>query len=177
MNVINDPIGVHFTPTREDEAGTVRLVASSLRQKVRLFDHFKIFDMSDPTQMIAMAEALQSPEPYTHELTSPPATAPGVHSNNPNRGWFLTTTTLDLEWSTPYFDLLKRRTGFEGRGILPDIDLTGADVDGTVTAITVTTLPPAAQGILYMPDGTTPVVAGMPIPAAQAANLDRKRVA
>jgi hypothetical protein len=127
MNVINDPIGVHFTPTREDEAGTVRLVASSLKQKVRLFDHFKIFDMSDPTQMIAMAEALQSPEPYTHELTSPPSTAPGVHSNNPNKGWFLTTATLDLEWSTPYFNLLKRRTGFEGRGILPDIDLAGAD--------------------------------------------------
>ena len=51
------------------------------------------------------------------------------------------------------------------------VDLTGTDVDGTIASVTVTTLPPAAQGILYMPDGTTPVVAGTPIPAAQAANL------
>ena len=51
------------------------------------------------------------------------------------------------------------------------VDLTGTDVDGTVDFVTVTTLPPATQGVLYMPNGTTPVVAGTPIPVADAANL------
>lgn len=120
MNITNDPIAVEFTQTREDGAGTVRLIASTLKQKVRLFDHFKLFSMEDPTQMIAMAEALQSSEPYAHELTS-------KENARDNKGWFLTTATLDIEWTKPYFDLLHRRTGFEGRGILPDIDLTGAD--------------------------------------------------
>ncbi len=51
------------------------------------------------------------------------------------------------------------------------VDLTGTDIDGTVVSVTVTTLPPAAEGVLYLSDGTTPVVAGTPITAAQAANL------
>ncbi len=51
------------------------------------------------------------------------------------------------------------------------VDLTGTDVDGTVTNVTITTLPPVAQGVLYLADGTTPVVAGTPITAAQAATL------
>ena len=51
------------------------------------------------------------------------------------------------------------------------VGLAGTDVDGTVTNVTVTTLPTAAQGILYLANGTTPVVAGTPITAAQAADL------
>jgi VCBS repeat-containing protein len=35
----------------------------------------------------------------------------------------------------------------------------------------VTSLPPASEGVLYLSDGTTPVAAGTPITAAQAANL------
>ncbi len=120
MKTINDPITVEFIQTRNDGAGTVRLIASSLKQKVRLFDHFKIFNMEDPTQMIAMAEAMQSSDPYIHELNS-------KEDSRDNRGWFLTTATLDIEWTKPYFDLLNKRTGFLGRGILPDIDLIGAD--------------------------------------------------
>ncbi len=49
--------------------------------------------------------------------------------------------------------------------------LAGTDVDGTVAKVTVTTLPTAAQGVLYLADGTTPVVAGTAITAAQAAGL------
>jgi len=129
MNVCNDPIAVEFTETREDGAGTVRLIASTLKQKVRLFDHFKLFSMEDPTQMIAMAEALQSPEPYVHELTSPPMNTgeEKTFCGSKNKGWFLETVTLDLEWTEPYFKLLNHRTGYVGTGLLPDMDLTGAD--------------------------------------------------
>jgi hypothetical protein len=49
--------------------------------------------------------------------------------------------------------------------------LTGTDVDGTVTQITLSTLAPAAQGALFLADGTTPVLAGVPIIATQAATL------
>ncbi|WP_235581906.1 immunoglobulin-like domain-containing protein, partial [Rhizobacter sp. Root29] len=49
------------------------------------------------------------------------------------------------------------------------VHLGGSDIDGSVTSVTVTTLP--QHGTLYLPDGTTPVSAGTPISAADAANL------
>ena len=49
------------------------------------------------------------------------------------------------------------------------VRLGGTDVDGTVTTVTVTTLP--ANGTLYLAGGVTPVVAGTPLTPAQAANL------
>ena len=49
------------------------------------------------------------------------------------------------------------------------IRLGGTDVDGSVTAVTVTTLP--ANGTLFLADGVTPVVAGTPLTPAQAVNL------
>lgn len=52
-----------------------------------------------------------------------------------------------------------------------NVSLTGTDVDGTVTAVTVTALPPVAQGILYLADGTTPVVAGTVLTPSEAATL------
>jgi hypothetical protein len=51
------------------------------------------------------------------------------------------------------------------------VNLAGTDVDGTVKSVTVTTLPPITQGILYLPDGTTPVIAGTPLTPAEAAGL------
>ncbi len=51
------------------------------------------------------------------------------------------------------------------------VDLTGTDIDGTVDFVTVTTLPPTTQGVLYLANGVTRVVAGTPLTAAQAANL------
>jgi hypothetical protein len=51
------------------------------------------------------------------------------------------------------------------------VDLTGTDPDGTVDFVTITTLPPVSEGVLYLADGTTPVVAGTPVTAAQAATL------
>ena len=51
------------------------------------------------------------------------------------------------------------------------VNLAGTDSDGTVDFVTITTLPTAAQGVLYLADGTTLVVAGTPITAAQAATL------
>jgi uncharacterized repeat protein (TIGR01451 family) len=49
--------------------------------------------------------------------------------------------------------------------------LTGTDSDGTVVSITVVTLPPASQGVLYLADGVTPVTAGQVLTPAQAASL------
>ena len=37
-----------------------------------------------------------------------------------------------------------------------------------MVSVTVTTLPPASQGVLYLADGVTAVVAGTAITAAQA---------
>ena len=51
------------------------------------------------------------------------------------------------------------------------IALTGTDVDGTVDFVTVITLPPAIQGVLYLADGVTPVLANTQLTAAQAATL------
>jgi large repetitive protein len=49
------------------------------------------------------------------------------------------------------------------------VSLAGTDVDGTVAAVTVTSLP--ASGTLYLADGITPVAAGTPLTPAQAASL------
>ncbi|QTN21344.1 tandem-95 repeat protein [Rhizobacter sp. AJA081-3] len=49
------------------------------------------------------------------------------------------------------------------------VRLGGTDVDGTVTSVTVTTLP--GNGTLYLADGVTPVVSGTPLTPAQAASL------
>lgn len=61
--------------------------------------------------------------------------------------------------------------GAEDAGPIP-LNLSGTDVeDGTAPIVTVTSLPPASQGQLFLADGTTPVVAGSPLTAAQAALL------
>ena len=59
--------------------------------------------------------------------------------------------------------------GNEGSPI--PVSLTGTDIDGTIQYVTVTTLPPAGQGVLYLADGTTPVVAGAQLTPSQAAGL------
>jgi VCBS repeat-containing protein len=51
------------------------------------------------------------------------------------------------------------------------VNLAGRDVDGMIQAVTVTTLPPASQGVLYLADGTTPVTAGTALTPAEAAIL------
>lgn len=50
------------------------------------------------------------------------------------------------------------------------ISLTGTDAEGPITAVTITSLPPASQGVLTKADGT-PVVAGIPLSPADAAGL------
>ena len=49
--------------------------------------------------------------------------------------------------------------------------LSASDTDGTIASYTVSTLPPASQGILYLADGTTAVTAGQVLTPAQAAGL------
>ena len=49
--------------------------------------------------------------------------------------------------------------------------LWGWVLDGSGVFVTVTTLPPTSEGVLYLADGTTPVVAGTAITASQAANI------
>ncbi|MEZ5844371.1 MAG: Ig-like domain-containing protein [Hyphomicrobiaceae bacterium] len=51
------------------------------------------------------------------------------------------------------------------------VGLAGTDKDGGIVAITVTALPATSEGVLYMPDGMTPVVAGAPLTPAAAAGL------
>lgn len=52
------------------------------------------------------------------------------------------------------------------------VNFAGSDVDGTVTAVTA--LPSASAGVLYMPDGVTPVVANTALTPAEAASLVSK---
>ena len=62
-------------------------------------------------------------------------------------------------------------SGLEDAAGIP-VSLGGTDVeDGIAPTVTVVALPPAAQGHLYLADGTTPVVAGAPLTAEQAASL------
>lgn len=49
------------------------------------------------------------------------------------------------------------------------VSLSGSDADGTVASITVTALP--ANGVLYLADGSTPVLAGSALTPAAAASL------
>ncbi|WP_428423956.1 tandem-95 repeat protein [Methylibium sp.] len=52
------------------------------------------------------------------------------------------------------------------------LNLSGTDPeDGAAPIVTVTILPSAAQGQLFLADGSTPVVPGSPLTAAQAASL------
>jgi Bacterial Ig domain len=52
------------------------------------------------------------------------------------------------------------------------VNLTGTDLeDGVITSVTVTTLPLASEGVLYMPDGNTPVALNSPISATDASSL------
>ena len=61
-------------------------------------------------------------------------------------------------------------TGAEDGGFIA-ITLAGTDVDGTVATLKVSSLPTAAQGILYLADGTTPVTTLMNLTPTQAAGL------
>lgn len=51
------------------------------------------------------------------------------------------------------------------------VSLAGTDVDGTIASLKVTALPAAAQGILYLANGTTQVTTSMDLTPAQAAGL------
>ncbi|NOS98740.1 MAG: retention module-containing protein, partial [Methylotenera sp.] len=50
------------------------------------------------------------------------------------------------------------------------VNLSGTDTDGTIANVTVSSLPPASQGLLTKADGS-PVVAGVPLTPAEAAGL------
>ena len=60
-------------------------------------------------------------------------------------------------------------TGNEGG--LVSVSLAGTDTDGTIASVSVLTLPVTAQGVLYLADGVTPVIAGQALTPAQAASL------
>ncbi|MBP6224750.1 MAG: tandem-95 repeat protein, partial [Rhizobacter sp.] len=49
------------------------------------------------------------------------------------------------------------------------VSLSASDVDGTVTSFTISQLP--TNGTLFLSDGTTPVIAGVPLTPSEAANL------
>ncbi len=51
------------------------------------------------------------------------------------------------------------------------LPLSATDPDGTVASYTVSQLPPAASGVLYLADGTTPVTTAMILTPAQSASL------
>jgi len=62
-------------------------------------------------------------------------------------------------------------SGLEDAARIP-LNLSGTDAeDGRAATVTVTALPPPAQGRLFLSDGLTPVVAGAPLTAEQAAAL------
>jgi large repetitive protein len=61
-------------------------------------------------------------------------------------------------------------TGAEDAASIP-LPLAGSDADGTVTGVTVTALPPAAQGVLLLGPGGPAVVAGVALTPAQAASI------
>ena len=74
------------------------------------------------------------------------------------------TATNDAPVATP-----STSSGDEDTNI--SVGLSGTDVDGSVTSVAVTSLPPVGQGVLYYADGTTPVSTSTPLTPAQAANL------
>ena len=68
---------------------------------------------------------------------------------------------------TPLANAGAASVGPEYSGI--PVSLSGSDIDGSIAAVTITSLP--AGGTLFLADGVTPVAAGTPITPAQAAAL------
>ena len=71
----------------------------------------------------------------------------------------------------PHLSVSVSSAGWAGSVVVVELEVTATDVDGTIAAVTVTSLPPATEGVLYLADGTTPVVAGTPLTPAEAAAL------
>ncbi len=86
----------------------MEVTATTPESKHELLKHFRVHDENP----VAMAQIITSPEPFT--VTKEPA-------KGGSRAWFLCSSALDLEWTQPYFNELHRRTGYVGRGILPDL--------------------------------------------------------
>lgn len=97
------------TPTAPDGGGTLAVIAENSKEVVKVLDHFRVFDKSDPEQLVAMSDAIKAGH-YTHV-------------SNKGRDWYEVESALDHEFSKPYEDWLGRLTGFEGT--LPDLLLTG----------------------------------------------------
>ncbi len=114
-----------------------------------------------------LANASGSPyTSFTFQVQDNGGTANGGQDTDqsPNTITFNVTPVNDPPVATP-----STSSGDEDNNI--PVALTGTDVDGTIASVTVTTLPPVAQGVLYYADGTTPVVAGTPLTPAEAASL------
>jgi hypothetical protein len=94
---------------RADHGGVFTIEATSPKDKAAVIAHFRLPEAAEP---LALAELIMSPEPLIH---SP---SPGSRDN---AAWFNVTSSLPLEFTTPYYKELCKRTGYEGRGILPDI--------------------------------------------------------
>ncbi|MBU2582411.1 MAG: VCBS domain-containing protein, partial [Alphaproteobacteria bacterium] len=57
------------------------------------------------------------------------------------------------------------------------VGLTGSDVEGPIASVSVTSLPPVSEGVLYYADGLTLVSTGTPLTPAEAAGLIFRPVA
>lgn len=107
-------IPITFQETRPDGAGTKIITATTPEQKIKVVECYDLVDRKTPDGARAFVKLIDDPNPLVLRK----------ESLDPKRGYFLCSVALELEWSQPYFDELHRRTGFDGRGILPDLDLT-----------------------------------------------------
>ena len=98
-----------FTETRDDFGGNLTITAESPAEVQQIDKHFKIFDASQPGELMKLAEVLTAGTlTYTSEPTK--------------RFWYEVVSALDCEFTEPYRAWLERLTGYQDS--LPDMDLT-----------------------------------------------------
>ena len=100
-------IELNADETRADFGGSMVVTATTVAEKMDTIQHFRLFD-GDP---LKAAKAISSKKPLV-------VTKSGGRDNG---AWFQIESSLDVPFSTPYYEELRKRTGYEGRGILPDI--------------------------------------------------------
>jgi hypothetical protein len=101
-------------PSRSaDGGGALVVTAHTPEAKLAVLKHFRTLDLETPEGAKALVSILGSPEPYVVRK--------GGEPRQDNRAYFLVSGCLELDFTAPYFRALAERTGYTGRGILPDL--------------------------------------------------------
>ena len=157
-------IAANSVTTDEDTAITIDVLANDdfegtpTVSAVGTAAHGTVVINADNTVTYTPAANYNGPDSFTYTVTSPAGVTETATVN-------ITVTPVN----DPPVAVITPASGYEDTPI--SVSLTGTDLDGTLQHVTVTTLPPVTQGVLYLADGITPVTANTPLSPSDAASL------